>query len=110
MKVRSPAPYKASGLPKPTEAEIRNGFTAQRLLDFLRGACGTEFELYGELRMRALQYERDCAQALDNFRKLEDLDDPRAKARLAALEGDLANAKAETALAVQRYTEAANAP
>ena len=109
MKVRSPAPYKASGLPKPKEAEIRNGFTAQRLLDFLRGAC-TEFELYGELRMRALQYERDCAQALDNFRKLEDLDDPRAKARLAALEGDLANAKAETALAVQRYTEAANAP
>jgi len=110
MKVRSPAPYKASGLPKPKEAEIRNGFTAQRLLDFLRGACGTEFELDGERRRRALQYERDCSQALDNFRKLEDLDDPRAKARLAALEGDLANAKAETALAVQRYTEAANAP
>ena len=82
----------------------------KKLTAYLRGAVGTDIEFFGECRRRALQFERDAAQALDAYRKLdEDTNNPRAKERLARLEADLTAAKNDTARAIEKYEEAANA-
>jgi hypothetical protein len=94
--------YQPSGRACPTREELRNGFDEWSLTAHLKETLGSEYELRCELLLRARDRERQCGEAVAQFKRTENLTGDTAKQSLRALETELANAKADTAFAVAR--------
>jgi predicted TPR repeat methyltransferase len=78
--------YVPSPLVRPNLDEVRNGWTAESLTQYLRNAAEHEVSFAQERLVRARHRAQQAAKAVDQFRKTENLRETGAARALQRLE------------------------
>ena len=99
-KPEAPAPaYVPSDLVRANQTERFNGWTDESLTKYLRQAAEHEVSFCQERLVRARHRSQQCAKAVEQFRKTENLREPAAARMLLKLEREAMEARADATYA-----------